>query len=97
MKKVAFGSLRLLPEQFWALTLGEFLDLIEYRMQHEQQRQEAEYYRSAWLACHIMNASGNIKRPVTPDKLLGKSPGAKRIDREDQLKALDDLKRKFQS
>ncbi|MBC9785858.1 phage tail assembly chaperone [Heliobacterium chlorum] len=97
LKKVAFGSLRLLPEQFWSLTLGELLDLIEYRIEHEQQRQAAEYHRTAWLACHIMNTSGNLKRLVTPDKLLGNSTDVKRIDRKEQHKQLDELKQKFQS
>lgn len=40
-------------------------------------RSEREWERLAWLASNIMNASGNMKRPVTPNKLLGKGPKAK--------------------
>ncbi|WP_235910963.1 hypothetical protein [Heliobacterium mobile] len=79
------------------MTLAELLDIVEARFSYEKQRQEADYHRTAWLACHIMNASGNLKRPVTPDKLLGKSPDNKRVERKEQLKALNDLKNKFQS
>ncbi|WP_279287053.1 phage tail assembly chaperone [Heliobacterium chlorum] len=97
MKKIAYGSLCLLPDQFWSLTLVELMELVESRIEYEQQHQEAEYHRTAWLACHIMNASGNLKRPVTPDKLLGKFTDAKRVDRIDQLNTLEELKQKFQS
>lgn len=35
-------------------------------------RLELDFERTAWLAANIMNASGNLKHPVTVERLLGK-------------------------
>ncbi|WP_243237237.1 hypothetical protein [Heliobacterium chlorum] len=42
-----------------------------------------------------MNATGNVKRPVTPDMLLGKEVDAKRVPRTDQIRTMEELQRKF--
>jgi hypothetical protein len=43
-----------------------------------------------------MNASGNLKRPVSVEKLLGKKkPKKKPLDKETQRKELDRLKEQF--
>ncbi|WP_264672930.1 phage tail assembly chaperone [Heliophilum fasciatum] len=95
MKKAAFRSLRITPDEFWNLTLDELLTMLEAVHEKERELQEAEYNRTAWLAANLMNASGNLKRPVTPDLLLGKQTEYKRIDREEQLQTLEKLQKQF--
>lgn len=52
-------------------------------------RNEREWERLAWLASHIMNASGNLKKPVTMSKLLGKGPAAKEDHRTKEERESD--------
>lgn len=39
-----------------------------------------DYERTAWLAANIMNASGNMKKPVSADDLLGRKKGANKAE-----------------
>ncbi|MBC9786295.1 phage tail assembly chaperone [Heliobacterium chlorum] len=95
LRQAAFGSLRITSIEFWQLTLAELLDMLEAVHENESKRQEAEYLRTAWLAANLMNATGNVKRPVTPDMLLGKEVAAKRVPRTDQIRTLEELQREF--
>lgn len=52
-------------------------------------RAEREWERIAWLASNIMNASGNLKKPVSPNQLLGKGPAVKEDRRTKEEKAAD--------
>ena len=74
-------------------------------IEDEQRKQEAEYIRTAWLASHLMNASGNLKRPTNPKKLLGNEffergevgaqEQSKVTTKKERDAALADLKQKF--
>jgi len=87
---------KLRPEEFWGLTLTELGDMIVAYSEEERRQDEADYYRTAWLASHLMNATGHYKQPITPDKLLGKKkPAAQTMTKEDRDKAMKDLLAKF--
>jgi len=71
------------------------LDVIEAVANEKARQIETEYHRTAWLAMHIMNTQGTLKRPVTLDKLLGKKKAAKKQTIENREKAFNDLMKKF--
>lgn len=54
-----------------------------------QWRSEREWERIAWLASNLMNASGNLKKPVSPNQLLGRGIKAKEDRRSKEEKAAD--------
>jgi hypothetical protein len=69
--------------------------------EEEKRRQEVRQHLLAWHAANIMNASGNLKRPVTAEKLLGKkrtgtrSGEPVRLSPEEKRKKLEELKKIF--
>jgi hypothetical protein len=71
--------------------------MYEAHMEIERINMEADYHRTAWAVSHMMNATGNYKQRISPEKLLGKSeqPRIERLDPEEKKRALDDLKKKF--
>ena len=96
MKKIAFGTAELKPDEFWRLTLAEVTDVIEAVSEGKIQRMETDYHRTAWLAMHVMNTQGTLKHPVSVDKLLGKKQQAStRMTLEERDNAITDLLSKF--
>lgn len=90
----------MLPDDFWVLTPGELADMVEAVVDDEHRRDEDRYFLAAWTTAHLMNATGHYKKPVTPNKLLGKAgsnPSGTRFEsKEAKLAALAALKQKFQ-
>ena len=63
----AFGPLQLRHADLWDITLGEILDLIDgYRY-----REYLETRRAMTAAALVANASGNLKRQVRVEDLVG--------------------------
>lgn len=94
--------MRLGPSEFWSITDLELYEMVEAVLEEEKRQQEAEYWRTAWQTALLMNASGNYKRRITPERLLGKNFGKDSTKKEpsqksktDQEKELADLKKKF--
>jgi hypothetical protein len=91
--------LKLKPDEFWNLTYAELNEMLEYYLEEEKLVIEREQYLVAWQTALLMNATGNYKRTITPEKLLGKnknkSPEVKEIDREEKEKKLQELMSKF--
>lgn len=95
MIKTAF-TLGIKPDEFWSMIPREFFFLVESYNAEVEREFEVYQHLLAWHAANIMNASGNLKRSVTVDKLLGKNKKKKvSLSREEQKKQLEDLKRKF--
>jgi hypothetical protein len=95
MIKTAF-TLGIKPDEFWSMIPREFFLLVESYNAEMEREFEVYQHLLAWHAANIMNASGNLKRSVTVDKLLGKNKKKKvSLSREEQKKQLEDLKRKF--
>lgn len=77
-----------MPEQFWALTLTEFLDLIEgYKW-----RSERDWERIAQLAVWT---SQKLRKNVTAKRLLGKEAKKKKTTPEETKAVLLDLTNQF--
>lgn len=88
--------MRLRPAEFWDLTPAELGNLVDAFKWGEERRDEADYYRTAWLAAHLMNATGNYRQTITPDKLLGrKKAQSQPITPEERDKAIQELLEKF--
>jgi hypothetical protein len=106
LKRISFGILRLKPQEFWELTLLEIGEMLEAVYESMKQEDELEWFRTAWFTAHIMNSSGNYKKAIQPNKLLGKSIETeadednqkvvtKYESAEAKKKALEELKKKF--
>lgn len=66
----------------------------------EKRIAEDRYFLVAWQTAHLMNATGNMKKPVDPFKLLGKpKPNSGPVQyesKEAKLQALAELKKRFE-
>lgn len=76
--------------------------MVEAVLEDEQEKMEAEYWRTAWQTALLMNATGNYKQRITPERLLGKDFGkkdkkneTKKKSREQQKEELQTLREKF--
>lgn len=81
----------MLPDAFWQLTPFEVGCIVS----GGAFRDEREWERAAFVAACTMNASGNMKEPVTPAQLLGRKeridvidPGAKEAELMAKLEAM---------
>lgn len=84
MKRLAFGPLNLMPQQFWELTLTEFKDLIEgYKW-----RDKREWEKIAQLAVWT---SQKLKKGTTAKKLLGTSNERKKTTAEESRNQVSEL------
>ncbi|SFH22951.1 Phage tail assembly chaperone protein, TAC [Desulfotomaculum arcticum] len=97
LKMLAFGPLQLKPAEFWELTITEFAEMLEAYTEFKHQTEEATYHRTAWLAANLMNATGNYRTLITPEKLLGKTQtaAAKPITSEERDIQFQELLKKF--
>ncbi|QGG47655.1 hypothetical protein FTV88_1555 [Heliorestis convoluta] len=77
--------------------MSELMEMYQAYVEEEKRQWEMEYDRTAWFVSHIMNASGNYKRPITPDKLLNKAKDSNpRVTIEERQATLKELQAKFQ-
>jgi hypothetical protein len=70
-------------------------------VQEEEQRQiDIQMEITAWQTALLMNATGNYKKTIRPEMLLGKKPDSatnsnNKLDREEKNRKLAELKGKF--
>ena len=89
MKRYAYGPLKLMPDQFWELTYGEFLELVDgYRY-----RDEIEWRKLAQLASWTI--APHLKKPISANKLLGKDQKKKKTTAEETAQVMNDLEAEF--
>lgn len=73
--------------------------MIEAVTKEEVRFWEMEYEKTAWLSSNIMNASGNLKKPIDVDMLLGRKKKAQENkyfkSAEERQKAFEELQKKF--
>lgn len=58
------------------------------------------YDQVAWQTSLLMNSTGNYKKKITPDQLLGKDEkeaNSSELDRDEKNKRLEDLMNKFET
>ena len=84
LKRLAFGPLNLMPQEFWGLTQAEFKDLIEgYKW-----RNRREWEKIAQLAVWT---SQKLKKGTTAKKLLGNEKSEQKTTAEESHKNVIDL------
>lgn len=82
------------------MTLLEFCEVLDARMEDEQRRERGSWYLTAWQTAHLLNMSGKqLKRSVTADTLLGldKKGEGQRMSPEEKQKTLNELREKFRA
>ena len=86
MKRIAYGPLGLMPESFYRLTYGQFLELIEgYKF-----REQREWDKLAQLAS--WTTAPHLKRPVSAKKLLGKEKKKEKTTPKESKRLVEELK-----
>lgn len=95
LQKLAYGSLGMKPNEFWELIPSEFLLMVDAFNEAEERKWDNYQHILAWHAANIMNAAGNLKRPVSIDQLLNKKKKAQKMDKEIQKQKLNELKKQF--
>lgn len=66
---MGYGLLRLKPDELFSLTLVEFYDMVNARQAFTFVEDDREMERLAWQTSLLMNATGNYKKQIAPDKL----------------------------
>lgn len=75
--------------------------MMRYYNEEEARKTEKEEFMIAWQTALLMNATGNYKRAITPEKLLGldkngeKKEGTVKVNKEEKNEKLSDLKARF--
>lgn len=75
------------PDEIWTLSAREVVDLFEAHIEVTNEVMDREYQRTAWFTALLMNASGNMKKNIKPDKLyvpMEKQKKAKAVDVQKQ-------------
>jgi hypothetical protein len=72
----------MIPKEFSKLIRGQ------------NKREDDKWFMLAWQTAYLMNATGNMKRPVTVDRLLGRDPSVKMTE-VDKRKELESIKKQF--
>lgn len=76
MKVLAFGFLRLKPDEFWEMTYEELCDMVMAFQKVEEYEFRKLYRFGAWHAANVMSV--HTKKPVKPEKLFNEE----KLDRE---------------
>jgi hypothetical protein len=69
IKKIGYGELILQPSILWELSARELVDMYEAKIGVTDEVLDREYQRTSWFTSLLMNATGNFKKKVQPDKL----------------------------
>jgi hypothetical protein len=74
--------------------------MVEAVKQDEEDKFQGEFHLFGWQTAHLMNSSGNYKKRITLDALIGKpkeetDKSEDRLDRDEKNKQMTELKEKF--
>jgi hypothetical protein len=100
IKKIGYGSLKMMPDELWALSAAELVDMYEAHIDAVNEEFDTEMQRTSWFTSLLMNATGNFKKRIKPDKLYTPLEKQKSKDtKENQQSYVDqqreELKKKF--
>lgn len=91
--------LKLKPSELWFLSAREFVDMYEAHVDVVNEELDVEMQRTAWFSSLLMNASGNLKKRIKPDKLYTpldkQKPKSADEQKEYVEKQREELKEKF--
>lgn len=92
MQKIAYGFLKLQPHEFWRLTPKEYQLMVEGYKEYDYTIMQKVAQLASWVT------APHLKRPIPPEKLLGKkdeNKGKKRTTPEETKNYLDELEAEF--
>ncbi|MEY8748943.1 hypothetical protein [Alkalicoccobacillus gibsonii] len=103
LKYFGYGLLQLTPDQLFKFTVHEIFDMVVAYYRRRDSEIEEQMQVLSWQTSHLMNASGNYKKPIKPDQLYspkqsdeeGGNSELTPIDRDEKNAKLADLKAKF--
>jgi hypothetical protein len=100
IKKIGYGSLKLKPDELWVLSAAELVDMYEAHVDSVNEEFDTEMQRTSWFTSLLMNATGNFKKRIKPDKLYTplekqKTKGNEQYHRDYVEQQRDELKKKF--
>lgn len=100
IKKIGYGALRLKPSELWVLSACELYDMYFAHMELHNEEFDSEMQRTAWFTSLLMNASGNYKKTIKPEKLYvplskKKEKSNTEYQKDYVQKQREELKRKF--
>lgn len=97
--KVGYAYLGLKPSELWELSTREFVDMYDAHITATNEDVDNEMQRTSWFTALLMNATGNFKKQIQPNKLYVPLDDRKPMTEEDQRKYVEtqqeELKRKF--
>jgi hypothetical protein len=100
IKKVGYGYLKLKPNELWELSACEFADMYFAYSEVLNEDFDINMQRTSWFTALLMNASGNFKKHIKPDKLYEPLEARKKKENKAFQKSYVDeqrevLKKKF--
>src|SRR5690606_21948522 len=100
IKNIGYGTLKLKPYELWDLSAREFVDMYEAYSNTLNEEFDVEMQRTSWFTSLLMNATGNFKKHIKPEKLytpLSKNAGKNDVEYQKEYveKQRDELKKKF--
>ena len=91
--------MKLKPSELWILSPCELVDMYEADIDAVNEMFDTEMQRTSWFTALLMNASGNYKKQIKPDKLYVPIAKQKTQTVEHQVgyveKQREELKKKF--
>lgn len=101
IKTIGYGWLKLKPCELWFLSACELVDMYEAYVETLNEEFDQEMQRTSWFTALLMNATGNFKKRIQPEKLYVplEKRTAKKEDKEFSKKYVEsqreELKKKF--
>lgn len=91
--------MKLKPSELWILSACELVDMHEATVDSVNEEFDTEMQRTSWFTSLLMNASGNYKKPIKPEKLYVPNAKQKSQTVEKQVdyvaKQREELRKKF--
>lgn len=70
IKEYGYGLLGLHPDTLFALTIHEFMDMVEAKLSFNQQEKDNQLEWTSWFVANLMMASGNMKKGTKTMKVV---------------------------
>jgi hypothetical protein len=88
------------PDELWTLSARELVDMYEANVDVVNEEFDTEMQRTSWFTALLMNASGNFKKRIKPEKLYTplekqNKQSNKQFQKDYVEKQREELKKKF--
>lgn len=69
IKKYGYGLLGLSPDTLFALSIQEYVDMVDAKLSFKQEELDAQLEWASWFTANLMMATGNMKKGTKANKL----------------------------